>query len=206
MWCSGGAWRGPCTRDAGPGRYEGGARRGSRAGGPPMGDLDPLRLRFASDRLVYPMRLSKLASVPQRLGLYVLAEHRMEPRYAIGGEEPQVTYAGRLDAGSVGDGTGALATVTGGKATFLTAIEQSFPRPERIDGDHELRAAASDTPYRTPLYRNELLTMGGVPAWLLSVAGTLLVVAVAATVLVRRTRRRRAPTPPVAVTAPPPLR
>lgn len=165
------------------------------------GTLDPLRLRFASDRLVYPMRLSRLATTPQSLGLYVLAAHRMEPRGTIGGQRPEVTYAGRLDGGAYD----ALDALTGGKPVFVTAIGQSFPRPELIDGDHELRAAAADTPYRTTYYRDELLTVGGVPAWVLSLLGAV-AVALAALLLVLRARRRRPVTPPPPVFAPPPLR
>ncbi|MFE5106034.1 hypothetical protein [Streptomyces sp. NPDC056663] len=86
---------------------------------------------------------------------------------------------------------------------FITAIEQSFPRPELIDGDHELRAAATDAPYRTLMYRNELLTVGGVPAWVLTVLGAVLVTAAAA-LSASRWRRRR-PVPPPPVTVPPPL-
>ncbi|GGT29439.1 hypothetical protein GCM10010207_31630 [Streptomyces atratus] len=168
------------------------------------GDLDPLRLRFASDRLVYPMRLSKLASTPQQLDLYVLAAHRMEPRDAIGGNAPQVTYAGRIDPRSARDDTGALEAVTGGKPVFVTAIEQSFPYPERIDGDHELRAAEADTPYRTMVYTDRLLTVGGVPVWVLSLLGAVLVAA-AVVLLVLRVRRHRPVVPPPPVTVPPPL-
>lgn len=172
-------------------------RLAPRDGNDPLrGDLDPLRLRFASDRLVYPMRLSQLAATPQRLALYVLASHRMEPRDAIGGAAPRVTYAGRIDpdrASTTGDGTGALAAMTGGKPVFVTAIEQWFPRPERIDGDHELRAAGADTPYRTLVYRNELLTVAGIPAWLLSVLGAALLVVIAVVWGTRARRRRRRP-------------
>ncbi|MER8086118.1 DUF2330 domain-containing protein [Streptomyces sp. NPDC094048] len=171
---------------------------------PLVGDLDPLRLRFASDRLVYPMRLSKLAATPQRLGLYVLAAHRMEPRGAIGGDAPQVTYAGRLDPRSPGGDTGALEAVKGGKPVFLTAIEQSFPHPERIDGDHELRAAGADAPYRTMVYTDRLLTVGGIPVWVLSLLGAVLVAAGSA-LLVLRVRRRRPVAPPPPVVVPPPL-
>ncbi|MFF2328953.1 MULTISPECIES: DUF2330 domain-containing protein [unclassified Streptomyces] len=172
---------------------------------PLRGSLDPLRLRFASDRPVYPMRLSKLASTPQQLDLYVLAAHRMEPRDAIGGNAPQVTYAGRIDPRSVLDDTVALEEVAGRKPVFLTAIKQSFPYPERIDDDHELRATEADTPYRTTVYADRLLTVGGVPVWVLSLLGAVLVAA-AAVLLVWRTRRLRQAVPPPPVTVPPPLR
>ncbi len=174
-------------------------------GGPLLGRLDPLRLRFASDEPVYPMRLSRLATTPQSLGLYVLAAHRMEPRGRIGGLEPEVTYAGRVDTRRNGGEYPALDELTHGKPVFLTAISQSFPRPERIDGDHELRAAAADAPYRTTYYRDELLTVGPVPAWVLTLLGAV-AVAVAAVLLVARSRRRRPVTPPPPVMAPPPLR
>ncbi|MFV5991019.1 DUF2330 domain-containing protein [Streptomyces sp. NPDC056231] len=175
-----------------------------------LGELDPLRLSFASERLVYPMRLSKLAATPQSLGLYVLAAHRMEPAGAIGGEAPRVTYAGKVDpAASTASSanftaTGAIRELAGGKPVFVTAIEQSFPHPERIDGDHELRAGAADTPYRTMTYRNELLTVAGVPAWLLALLGVVLVAAVAGLLGVRARRRRPVlPPPPVTVPTPP---
>ncbi|MET9698533.1 DUF2330 domain-containing protein [Streptomyces sp. NPDC006529] len=154
------------------------------------GDLDPLRIRFASDRLVYPMRLSRLAKTAQSLGLYVLADHRMEPRSSIGGAAPEVTFAGRLDpkAGAVNH---ALAELTEGKPVFLTAIEQRFPQPARIEGDHELRAAAADTPYQRVIYRDRLLTVGdGIPVWLLTV-GTAVAALVAAGAVALRLRRRR---------------
>lgn len=151
------------------------------------GALDPLRLSFASDRLVYPMRLSQLARNDQSLGLYVIAEHRMEPAGNIGGQEPQVTYAGRLERTAAG---GALGELVAGGPDFLTAIDQSFPEPERIYGDHELRAAAADTPYRTVHHVDELLTVGGFPVWLLTVLATVLLLAVAAPLTLRARRRR----------------
>lgn len=167
------------------------------------GTLEPLRLRFASDRLVYPMRLSKLAATPQSLGLYVLADHRMEPRGTIGGRPPKVSYAGRVDPAE--QPYEALAAVTGGKPVFLTAIDQYFPSPERIDGDHELRATAEDTPYRTVRYRDALLTWGGMPAWLLTLLGGAVLLVALPLFLVVRARRRRPVLPPPPVFTPPPL-
>ncbi|MEV7506898.1 DUF2330 domain-containing protein [Streptomyces sp. NPDC089922] len=154
------------------------------------GDLDPLRISFASDRLVYPMRLSRMARTPQSLGLYVLADHRMEPASAIGGAAPKVTFAGPVRPES-----GPLATLVAGKPAFLTAIDQEFPEPGRIHADHELRAAAADTPYRRTVFHDELLTVGGVPAWLLTVTGVAVAVAGSSFALVRARRRRTVAVP-----------
>ncbi|MFS0698046.1 DUF2330 domain-containing protein [Streptomyces nitrosporeus] len=153
------------------------------------GALEPLHLRFASDRLVYPMRLSRLATTAQSLGLYVLADHRMEPAGRIGGQEPRVTFAGRLEGADAG---GAVGDLAGGGPAFLTAVVQDFPDPSRIDGDHELRAAGADTPYRSVIHRSELLTVGGFPVWLLTV---LVVAGAAVTAVAVALRRRRGAVP-----------
>ncbi|MCQ9133972.1 DUF2330 domain-containing protein [Streptomyces sp. IBSBF 2807] len=149
------------------------------------GRLDPLRLDFASDRVVYPMRLSRSAAAPQSLGLYVLAAHRMEPASRIGGERPRVTFAGRLTAT-----TGPLRELSTG-APFLTAVAQEFPHPSDITGDHELRRAAADTAFRQAVYEDRLLVTAGIPVWLLTLAGALLVLNAVAVVLGVRWGRRR---------------
>ncbi|MGW7042281.1 DUF2330 domain-containing protein [Streptomyces avermitilis] len=165
------------------------------------GTLDPLRLTFASDRPVYPMRLSRLARTAQSLRLYLLAAHRTEPRSAIGGDRPRAWFAGRVTAAS-----GPLAGLTEGGTDFLTAVDQEFPRPSRISGDHELRRTAADTTLRQVIYRDELLTAGGIPVWQLTVAGTLAVAVVVLLVLLvlLRSRRRRPVPPPPPVMPPPP--
>ncbi|MFD9818026.1 DUF2330 domain-containing protein [Streptomyces violascens] len=66
-------------------------KAGQTLGGP----LDPLSLTFASDHLVYPMRLSRLAKTPQTLNLYVLANHRMETTSPIGGSTPPDAVRGQ---------------------------------------------------------------------------------------------------------------
>ncbi|ARF59416.1 hypothetical protein B1H19_13530 [Streptomyces gilvosporeus] len=152
------------------------------------GTLDPLHLSFASNRLVYPMRLSRLAKTPQSLGLYVFAPHRMEPRSAIGGTKPQTFFAGRITP------TGAVRTLTGPAPTYLTALDQHFPYPERITGDHELRRAPTDTPYRRVHYIDVLLKLGGIPAWLVVVGVALVLLhatALALALTIRRRARRR---------------
>ncbi|MGW0991887.1 DUF2330 domain-containing protein [Streptomyces sp. NPDC002523] len=163
---------------------------------PLRGALDPLHLTFANDRPVYPMRLSRLAGLPQSLGLYVLAAHRMEPRTAIGGYAPEVVFAGRLDkpVGALGD----LADGT----PYLTALTQSFPYPDRISGDHELRRAAADTPVRQVVYDDELLEVAGTPAWLLVVGVVVLLDGLVALVVVRRSRRSGTQVPKITPSAP----
>lgn len=166
-------------------------------GTPLHGALDPLHLTFAADRPVYPMRLSRLATTPQSLGLYVLAAHRMETSGTIGGAPPGVVFAGRLDTRE-----GALGRLTAG-TPYLTALTQSFPDPARISGDHELRRAAADTPVQQVIYEDELRRVAGIPAWSLTVGGVpALVVTAVALVVVRRSRRPVTPPPPVYPPAP----
>ncbi|WP_329339728.1 DUF2330 domain-containing protein [Streptomyces sp. NBC_00663] len=155
------------------------------AGTPLQGTLDPLSLSFAADEPVYPMRLSRLARTPQSLGLYVLAAHRMEPASRIGGSRPRVTFAGRITPrrGS------ALAELTAG-TPFLTAIGQEFPSPNLIDADHTLRRTAADTTFQQVIYEDRLRTLAGIPAWLLTLAGTLAALTTTvALFVVRRSRR-----------------
>ncbi|WP_258037164.1 DUF2330 domain-containing protein, partial [Streptomyces sp. SM14] len=130
------------------------------------GRLEPLHLSFATDEPVYPMRLSRLADNPQRLTLYVLADHRTELAGTIGGDPVEVTFAGRLDAERTAEGP--LRPFLG-QDSFLTVLEQDFPEPGRITDDHELVRAAADTEYREVYYRDRLLTWGGVPAWRVTV-------------------------------------
>ncbi|MFD7459100.1 MULTISPECIES: DUF2330 domain-containing protein [unclassified Streptomyces] len=148
------------------------------------GTLDPIHLSFAADAPVYPMRLSRLAAEPQSLGLYVLADHRMEPRGTIGGAAPRVTYAGR-----VAEKSGALAQLAEG-TPYPTAVTQEFPVPSRISGDHRLGRAASDATFQEVVWTDRLRTVAGIPAWLLTVGGAVAAVAALA-VAGRRSVRRR---------------
>ncbi|MEV6795591.1 DUF2330 domain-containing protein [Streptomyces sp. NPDC051320] len=168
-----------------------------RPGRPLAGTLDPLRLKFASDRLVYPMRLSRRAKTPQSLGLYVLAAHRMEPSGDIGGLPPEVTYAGRAPS------TGVLGRFADGER-YLTAVQQSFPVPSRIDGDHRLVRVSSDKPFQRVIHDDRLFTVAGMPVWLLTVGGGLLLIVITVVLLVA-VRRRRPVVPPRPVHAPPPI-
>ncbi|GAA4953140.1 DUF2330 domain-containing protein [Yinghuangia aomiensis] len=162
------------------------------------GDLDPLKLTFASDKLVYPMRLSQRAKTAQLLRLFVFAPHRVEPVAGIGGGGSLETlYAGKPDPEQVRWDGGQ------GPAVFLTAMRNELSRPAAITGDYEFRAAPADERYQRVRYHDELLTIGGVPAWIATVLAVLLVFAAVLIALRRRSNRRRWAAYPPRPVAPP---
>ncbi|WNG84426.1 DUF2330 domain-containing protein [Mycobacterium sp. ITM-2016-00316] len=114
------------------------------------GTLQPLRLSFASDTVVYPMLLSRAATVPQSVELSVLAQHRMDPSTVpVAGTEPRLLYAGRLDEQTAPD---ALAPYLAA-GTFLTSWTDVIGRPARIEHDYVFTRADSDTTYQQVIYR-----------------------------------------------------
>ena len=151
--------------------------RGSLTGG-----LQPLRLSFRSDTVVYPMRLSRAATTPQYVDLYVLADHRMDPTTVpVAGQKPTLEFAGHLDS----DVAAPLAGYVG-EGAFLTRWSDRIYDPASIDGDYVFERAASDTPYQQVIYRtrNHGDVMGLI---LLAVLASAVVVVVA--VLARRARK-----------------
>jgi hypothetical protein len=114
------------------------------------GDLQPLRLSFASDKVVYPMRLSRSASTPQTVDLYLLADHRMEPTsIPVARNTPNLEFAGRIEGADVSP---ALADFVGDGA-FLTQWNNFIGEPTSIDGDYVFEQATADTTYQQVIYR-----------------------------------------------------
>jgi hypothetical protein len=121
----------------------------AEAGGSLSGALQPLRLSFASDTVVYPMRLSRSATVPQYIDLYVLADHRMDPSAVpVPADEPTLEFAGHIDPGD----SPALADYVGDGA-FLTHWKNTIREPATIGSDYIFEQAASDTPFQQVIYR-----------------------------------------------------
>jgi len=153
------------------------------------GDLQPLRLSFEADTVVYPMRLSRSAKGPQTIDLYVLAEHRMDPSAVpVEGDEPALEFAGRLDQATAAPILQSYLT----KGPYLTRWSDHIAVPGSIDGDYVFAQAEADTPYQKVVYvtrnRGDLTSL-----ILLGVGGLgLLVVAV---VLIRRRGRHSPGTP-----------
>jgi hypothetical protein len=108
------------------------------------GVLPPLRVSFDAAEPVYPMRLSALATTPQALRVYVLAEHKMQASSpAPGTGELTLAFAG------VNDQTAYPAVpATAGKATFVSRYDGQWTRPADISADITFSQAPNDQPYR----------------------------------------------------------
>jgi hypothetical protein len=127
------------------------------------GALQPLDLRFSSEELVYPMRLSVAAAGSQFVRTYVFADHRTErtdPTAEAG--RTQVRFADRLDPAAVSSPS--LAQILA-EHPYLTATDQYLDTPrEQIVSDFTFGQASSDQPYRPRIYRVETRTVLGLPA------------------------------------------
>ncbi len=161
---------------------------------PLNGDLDPVKLVFGSDRLVYPMRMSAQASGPQRVVIYTLGQHRMQRGDADAAAQPvQIDYAGHL-AGRTADPT--LVELSG-NGDYLTRTSVLIGEPATITSDFEFIPALDDTPFQRLLYRHEYrdvtpyVVIGGAAA-----VGLLGIVVIFAILLGRR-RGMRATACPV---------
>jgi hypothetical protein len=93
------------------------------------GLLPPIRLSFATNTAIYPMRLSGLAKTPQALRLYILADHRIDAT----GPSLELYFAGRDE--------------TRGK--FVTRYDGTWQDPSQITSDIQLATARTDDAYRT---------------------------------------------------------
>lgn len=113
------------------------------------GALQPLRLSFASDTVVYPMRLSRSATMSQYIDLYVLAPHRMDPSTVpVLADKPTLEFAGRIDRSA----SPALADYAG-DAAFLTRWKNTIWDPAAIESDYIFEQAPADTPFQQVVYR-----------------------------------------------------
>jgi hypothetical protein len=115
------------------------------------GRLAPVKLVFASDRLVYPMRMSAAAQTSQRVVVYTLGEHRMQrtdPDAAA--QRVEVDYAGSV-AGRAHDPT---LTELAGHGAFLTKISVDISDPSAITSDFEFGRAPNDDAFQQVVYRD----------------------------------------------------
>uniref|UniRef100_UPI000A047562 DUF2330 domain-containing protein n=1 Tax=Nocardia higoensis TaxID=228599 RepID=UPI000A047562 len=151
------------------------------------GALDPVRLDFDSDRLVYPMRMSAAARTAQAVHLYVLGDHRMrrtDPDAAH--QDSAVEFAGRLSPGASGDPFVEEALAAG--SDYLTEMRVRVDDPAAITTDFAFAAAPEDTGYRERVVRTDRVTVFGRPAGYLVLGAAALAAAVVVVAVVRVAR------------------
>lgn len=148
------------------------------------GDLPPVRLNFASDRLVYPMRMSRGAKETQHVTTYVLADHRVrrtDPTATQG--QLSTEYAARVRPSLV---TSADLKALSAGQPWLTEITQTLDEPTtQVRSDFSFAAAAHDTPVVSYDYTDEYFVPIDVAVLLVLVVGGL---AAGVVLLVRRQR------------------
>ncbi len=146
------------------------------------GVLDPLRFTFESDRLVYPLVLSRAATSPQTLRLFVFADHRQRIAFT-GTGTPAASFTSW--AAPVTD------TEVAGFGDFLTVHEFSFAEPNsQILGDLEFVDGPTDAPTGTEDAVVVPVALLGIPlGWLLTgfaAAGALVTLLVVGAVGAKR--------------------
>ncbi len=156
---------------------------------PLNGQIDPVTLQFASDRLVYPMRMSAAAKNPQRVVIYALGEHRLQRTDADAARQNvTVDFAGSI-AGRTTDET---LTALSAHNPYLTRITTTIPDPASITDDFTFGPAPSDEPFQQVIGAPG--QSAGTLVWV-PVAATVAVIAVlaavAASVILRRQRSLR---------------
>lgn len=118
--------------------------------------LPPMRLDFATDTPVYPMRLSATATSTQPLRLYVLADHKMDATSPTpGAGEPELTYADWVAPGDLGDYPALAERVT--KRTFVTRYDQKVD-PDDVTDDITFSRAGADETYRAVVTRTRYVS------------------------------------------------
>jgi hypothetical protein len=157
---------------------------------PLNGQLDPVRLDFASDTLVYPMRMSAAAKDTQRVVVYTLAQHRMQRTDADASRQDiSVDYADSIQGRTSDETLTELAT----KNPYLTRISTTITQPSSITTDFTFGPTPTDEPYQRVIRHGEGADDGD--AVLLTMGAAMVVILVAATVgalwILRRRRSAR---------------
>ena len=155
---------------------------------PLRGQLDPVRLDFASDRMVYPMRMSAAANGTQHVVTYTLSPHRMQrtdPDAAR--QKVTVDFAGPV----AGHTTDATLTELSATNPYLTKITSTIDDPASIVADFTFGPAPSDEPYQQVIRAGGPVNTGYPVGMIAAAAVAALAAAVAATVLIRRRTREQ---------------
>lgn len=154
------------------------------------GDLDPVRLTFASDHFVYPMRMSAAATKSQSVRIYALSDRRVERRDVDApNQQVRTTFAGEVSHVDDPD----LAALVGDGA-YLTSFTTYIAEPSEITSDFLLGPAKNGDDYQQVTYVRHEVRIFGIMAgpFLTGVALFVLVDLFVLYVVIRRGLRRRA--------------
>jgi hypothetical protein len=154
------------------------------------GTLDPLRVTFPSDRIVYPMRLSALAHSSLPVFLYVLAEHRVEPPPVdLVATGPEVQFAGWVEQAALPPDSPIAPFVP--RRMFLTKFYALIHDPASIKDDWTFGFAPTDEAFRDVVVEYEFV-QGPTPAAIALMVSGMVVVGALVIVLAARQGTRRA--------------
>lgn len=157
------------------------------------GALQPLDLTFASDQLIYPMRLSAAAPDSQFVRTFVFSDHRMQRTdETAGAGDVTLRFAGEVSPTQVT--SDALVSIASDRP-YLTVLDQYFFDPgTQIVSDFTFAQAPSDSSYRQVNHEVRMREVLGIPAGpALTFIGMVVLLVVVLTVsgLARRRRHRR---------------
>jgi hypothetical protein len=146
------------------------------------GALDPIRLTFDSDRLVYPMRMSRAATHPQSVRLYLLSDKHQTQRTDgdAAKQSTRLEFAGRIRNTSDPD----LKQLTG-KNRYLTELRVSIREPSAITTDFTFASNDSAGNYRQRIHHTEDIKILGFYAGPIIYVAVLLVTAALFFALIR---------------------
>jgi hypothetical protein len=151
------------------------------------GMLDPVRFTFDTERLVYPMALSKRAETVQQARLYIVQDHRAE---VAGLDDPSTPLAQAATAWA-----GPAPAVVADLGAYLTVVDLYFPSPKvQIPGDLVVVQAGDDAPLQPAYTVTRAVTVFGIPFGVVVIVGAaaaLLVLFAFGTLVARLFRPRR---------------
>lgn len=149
------------------------------------GALDPLRITFESEKVVYPMRLSAAASTPQALRLYVFGQSRVDVVQDGAKDAPLNAARVTVWAGPVDDPTLAK------RGPFLTVVDLEWEQPRvQISSDIAIvESRSTDTIVPTVQVIRPIGVLG-VPVGVLIVGWAVVGLLLLFGALIARTRTR----------------
>lgn len=133
------------------------------------GHIDPIRVTFATDQLVYPMRLSRTETTPQDVRLYIFDSQR---DFLAKANRPTVDLELDISVAWAGPTTDPRLRNLG---SYLTVIDVHLnDPPNESDNDFAIVRSLEDGDVLPRLSRYEMVTLLGIPVGTLLVGWSLL--------------------------------